>query len=298
MFFRIFLVIFIAINSLSVLANTIDPDRLEIKISKLNDNHKYEIAITELTEIINNSESTHYDKYNAYLQKYLTYKRLYNYSAAADNLEKASKEGELSDRKAEVEIRVLVEKVFINFDLQKNDEVNKIISLIKKENLGLLNPETNAFYLSVLAVINTKAEDYNKAEQNFDKAIRILESVNPKHLPNIYRKKIDLYRKMKQPEKAIGAFKTGLFYAKKYKVDIYIIVMYEAITSYYVANEDYKNALFYQNKVSEKRTKYDAANKSGDLNILEKRLLKQKIDLELKKRKKISVYSCQYYWHY
>ena len=42
-----------------------------------------------------------------------------------------------------------------------------------------------------------------------------------------------------------------------------------------------------QKKVSEERTKYNARNRSGQLNILENKLLQQRKDMELKQEKKI-----------
>jgi len=101
---------------------------------------------------------------------------------------------------------------------------------------------------------------------------------------------------MNNPTKAIQAFKTGLSYARKYKMDIYTIIMYESITQYYKEKGDYKNAYTYQLKVSEERSKYDANNISGHLNVLEKNLLEKRkdaqIDLEKTKRYYLGTIAC------
>lgn len=64
--------------------------------------------------------------------------------------------------------------------------------------------------------------------------------------------------------------------------------MLEALTKYYVDNEDYKNALKFQKKVNEARTNYNHVNQTGKLNILEKELLQKRKNIEIAFEKKIS----------
>lgn len=271
--------------------NTINPNKLNTEISKLNDELKYDSAIIKLEQIINNKKSSKYDLYNAYLQKYITYKRLFIYSEAVENLESAYKIGIKSKQhKKEVETRILIEKLFIAFDLLKYDEVKEILPQIKKENLNLIDPDTKAFYLAVLGTLNIKNKEFSLAEKNYDNAIKILEKYNPKHLPNIYRKKIGLYGHLNDHNKTMHAFITGLYYAKKYNIDIYILNMYEALTHYYSEIEDWENA--YKNRiiVNDLATKYDAINQSGKLQLLEKQLLNKRKNLEVRNEKNFRFY--------
>ncbi|SFM60157.1 regulatory protein, luxR family [Algoriella xinjiangensis] len=271
--------------------NTIDPNKLNNEISKLNDELKYDSAIIKLEQIINDKKSSKYDLYNAYLQKHITYKRLFIYSEAIENLESAYKIGIKSKQhKEEVETRVSIEKLFIAFDLLKYDEVKEILPQIKKENLNLVDSDTKAFYFAVLGTLNSKNKEFSLAEENYNNAIKILEKYNPKHLPNIYRKKIGLYGHLNNHNKAIESFKTGLFYAEKYKIDIYVLNMYEALTHYYSDIEDWENA--YKNRiiVNDLATKYDAINQSGKLQLLEKQLLNNRNNLEIRNEKNIRIY--------
>jgi DNA-binding CsgD family transcriptional regulator len=278
---KLFSVALLFFISVQCIAQNIDPKKLDDEISNLNDVHKYEVAIIMLEDILLDSKSSSYDKYNAYLQKYLTYKRLYNYSEAENNLNLALAEGLKSQHKEEVKSRVLIEKIFINFDLQQFDQVEKLIATVSENDLKYIISETRAFYMAVVASLKVRKKDYHSAEVILLDAVKMLENENPKHLPNIYRKLVDLYDKLNNPKKAIEAYEMGLFYANKYQIDIYKIIMYETITKYYTEHEDYKNALIAQKKVSEARSKYNAANKSGSLTILEKQLLQQRKNYEL-----------------
>jgi DNA-binding CsgD family transcriptional regulator len=192
----------------------------------------------------------------------------------------------MSKNKDEVKVRVLTEKLFIAFDLQADEkELNDLILAIEKENIKLLPADAHSFYISILAVIDMRAKKYSEADMKLNAAIELLKKEEPKHLPNIYRKKIAIYNAMDDPKKALEAFKNGLYYAKKYKVDLYEIVMYEEITKFYNERQDYRNAHKFQKIVSEKHSKYNASNTSGELTILEKQALEEKFKWHLDIRK-------------
>lgn len=183
------LLFFFLISVFFPLAQTIDPQKLQNEISALNNERKYNSSIIKLEEIINSKTATPYDKYCAFLQKSYTYKRLYNYSEALDNLDQALAMGRKSDRKNETEGRVLIEKLFISFDLQNNDEVNQYVAEIKPEHLTLLDKTTYSFFISLLAILDIRKHDYENGEKKLNQAIALLEEANPEDLPNIYRKK-------------------------------------------------------------------------------------------------------------
>lgn len=285
--FKFGLLAYLLLSILYLSGKNIDDVLLDQEIGLLNDNHKYEESIIKLENIINARSSTAYERYQAYIQKSLTYKRLYNYIGALENLDLALIEGLKSKHKEEVETRVLMERLFIHFDLMEDEKFTALIKMVKVENLQYIKRETHAFYESILGHLQMKQDSLSAAKQHFDNAIRLLEEGNPRHLPNVYRIKVALYNKMNLPKRAIEAFDKGLYYAEMYNMDIYRIIMYETLLSYYVDNQDYKNAYLVQKKVSEQRTKYNAANRSGQLNILEKNLLQQRKDLEIAQQKKI-----------
>jgi len=268
----------------------INPIGLEKQISNLNDQHKHQEAILLLEEIITAKGSTNFDIYNAYLQKAYTYKRLYNYAETNNNLNIALKFGLKSDQKELVKIQILLEKKFIEFDLKNFDNVNKLLAEVNPKQLKLISGETKAFYLSILSNLAMRDEKYDIAEQHLDEAISIVAKQNPKHLPNIYRVKVALYGYTKEADKVLDAYEKGLFYANKYDLDIYKIIMHDAIIRYYTQIDDYRNAFLIQKILNEANTKYDSRNKSGQLALLEKELLEEKKKNELETEKKYNFF--------
>ncbi|WP_333888752.1 helix-turn-helix transcriptional regulator [Sphingobacterium siyangense] len=277
----------------STYAQHIDHDLLIMEISNLNDRNQNEKSIRRLEEIINDHKSTAYDCYQAYILKSLTYKNLYNYTGALSNLDSAYNAGQKSTHKEETETRVLIERLFIYFDLKKNDEFETLLKQVKKENLKYINKETLAFFECILGHVEMRKKNLSAADQYFDKAIDLLQQENPKHLPIVYKVKVELYNLMGKKSEAMKAFENGMDYAEKFKIDLYKITMLETIIYYYIANEDYKNAYLAQNQVSLERRKYDAANRSGKLTALEKELVQQRSSLELNSKKRMELlYAC------
>ncbi|MBB2151396.1 LuxR C-terminal-related transcriptional regulator [Pedobacter gandavensis] len=292
MFFRSLLLI-CATSLLNLLTpafgQTIDYDKLQEEISLLNDNNQNEKSLIKLEAIINDAESTAYDKYHAYLQKSLTYKQLYNYTAALTNLQNAYLEGQKSKHRIETETRILIERILIHYDLKNDKELLEAIKQVDPAQLHYVKKETLAFYICVLGQLEFKKDNLVAAEKYFDDGIKLLEQQNPKHLPVLYKAKIQLYTRLKNKQKAQEAFDKGFYYANKYGIDIYRITMLESMILYYVENDDYKHAYEVQKKVSEERRQYDAANRSGKLNQIEQELLQHRNLEESSNQKKITL---------
>lgn len=186
---RTFLIIYFFLSSLISLGNNDKYAKLNAEITTFNDSHNYEQAILRLENIITNPKSSHYDLYNAYYNKYLTYKRLFNYTHALNNLDLALKAGLLSEKKEEVQIQINIERLFVHFDLLEFDKVTQILPTISREHLKYISPETKAFYLSILGTMELRKENFKEGEKFLDEALVLLLEYAPKHLPLIYKKK-------------------------------------------------------------------------------------------------------------
>ncbi|MBF8148899.1 helix-turn-helix transcriptional regulator [Winogradskyella sp. F6397] len=258
---------------------------------------QYHLAEEELTaedqrilkceHIIYNPESSNKDIYNAYLEKYIIYKGLFNYTQAIENLELARNVGLLTNDKEKVETRYKVERLLVHFDLLEFDKVIEMMPTISESNIKYLDVETQGFYYSALAYMDIRQENYVEGDQYLNKALKILEKGAPKHLPLVYRKKISLYKKQGLHDKVIESFDKGLYYAEKYKVDIYIIAMYDDISFYYSEIGDFEKALEATREVGKLATKFNGNNKSGRLQLLEKKLLEQRRNRENENQNKI-----------
>ncbi|WP_313026791.1 LuxR C-terminal-related transcriptional regulator [Soonwooa sp.] len=282
----LFVLIFFCLY-LNTKAQQINSEALNKEISQLNDAYKYEESIIKLEEILHNKKSQNYERYNAYLQKALTFKRLYNYPEVLENLDLAFEEAKDTDFVEEAEVRVLTEKMFVEFDLRNFDKAEKLIKDLSKKNIDLLDAETQAFYLSAVAVLQIINKNYNAAQLTLEDAIGILERKSPKHLPLIYTKIIGLSEHLQDRNLAQNAFDKGIYYAEKYNMDIYKISLYYTMSHFFLTFEDYKNAYLYENQGVEISARYNAAFQNGKLSVLERNLLNKRKNIELDYQKKI-----------
>ena len=184
----LFVILILLIAQLGI-SNTINSEILKKEISSYNQVGSFDKSIIKLDSIIHSKNVSNYDLYNTYLLKYITYKSLLNYPEAEENLKNAEKYG-LKDPKSKdhVETRILVEQIFIQYDYLKFEKVNELLQKVNKQNLKLLDAETYALYISVIATINIKNKNFDQAEKDFYEAVELLKQKSPKHLHNIYRK--------------------------------------------------------------------------------------------------------------
>lgn len=255
----------------------LDDKNLNNKIDSLNDIGKVKESIILLEKITSSNNTDQLKKSYAYILKAITYKRFYNYPEALNNLNLALKSSKGSVHYLEVESRVKLEKLFIYFDTKQKHKFEALLKDINSDNLKFVKSETRVFYESILGHIELEKGNLEKAEKYFDYCIILLEKENPRHLPTIYKVKVNLYNKMNKKDLALGAFEKGMYYANKYNVDLYKIVMLETLLYYYIDNNDYKNAYFTQLKVSKERLKYNDREVSGNLIQLEKKILDERI---------------------
>ncbi len=284
----LFLLLFVI--SFQGFSKKFDPEELNEKIAELNNQQKYDESITILEDIINDKSSTSYEIYYAYLQKALTYKRIFNYTEVMINLEEAKKWGSKEPYRKEALSRIKIEELFIHFDMQKIDDVKRLLPGITEEDILHLDNQSKGFYIGLLGVMEMDAGNLEEAGKKYDQSIEILKEHSPKDLPNVYRKKIALYSLLNDEEKALESYELGLQYAEKYNLGVYKIGIHEAMSKFYYDREDYKTAFHYHLIRMEEFNRYNVTTANDKLKVVERDLLKKRKDLEIKYEKSIRIF--------
>lgn len=288
--FKNFLFFVLLFTTHFLTAQNIDPQKLNDEISILNDQFKYETSLLRLEEVITHKNSTHYDIYNAYIQRSLTFKRLYNYPEVARNLELAKEHLEevRDDKLKEIgEVRLLVEQLFVYFDNQKWNDVDRLLNEISTKDLSLLNSETKLFYYNVIAILQINNKDFLNAEKTLNHSIELGKKDNPKHVAAVYIKLIDLAEEIKDVGMAEKAFENAVFYSRKYKMLIYEKFVYYTMSHFYAKIGDFEKAYYHQKTAVELTYKYNTNTFNGKLTILDKDLLDKRKNIEIDYEKNI-----------
>ncbi|WP_424368172.1 LuxR C-terminal-related transcriptional regulator [Moheibacter sp.] len=280
----------ILVYSGMLFSQTTDPIKLNKEITALNNAYKYDSAIIKLEEIINHPSSTSIDRYYAYIEKALTYKRLYNYAVVLNNLNYAVEEGRGTAIEDHAEARVKFEKMFIHFDLLDFQQARYHFDKITERDLELVDPPIKAFYWNVAGTFKIREGKYEEAEAILRQGIAVIENENPEHLPAVYCKLVNLAEHTRNPELAEWAFEKGIYYSKKYGIDIYKIRMHYDMSHFYLKMDDYKNAYFHERMGSELSGVYNAPVQSGNLNLLERELWNKRRDLERTYERNVQIF--------
>lgn len=279
---KYFLLIFLILSCGRLVPQSIDPKIIYNEIQELNRENRFEESIIKLENIINSDSSNPLDRYHAYLLKAQTYKRVFDYLSTSKNLDLAYQEGMKTDHKLEVETRITIERMFVEFDQQKYHKIREIISGINADGLNLMDGTTLAFYYNVLAAADMQDGKYKNAEDILNQGIGLLEKNEPQHLPAVYIKLIELAEFTNDEKAALDAFNKGLYFSDEFKMGIYKVNLYRQLSHFYVGREDYKNAynlfIIGTNLIGS----YDAPSISGKLNSVEKELAMARKDLELR----------------
>lgn len=260
-------------------------EQLKAQVGNFNDNLQYEKSIHSLTDFIAEEGTTSYEKYQAYLMKSYTYKRLFNYPKTLYYIDQALQEGLKSDKKNEVINSIKAEKSFVYFDTHEYEKANVLMKELSETDYAYLHSDDKVWVIMQEGYLLMQNKQYLESEKKLNECIAILKDSNPKNLPNIYGKKIELYNEMKQFQKRDEAFKLGLYYAKKHKVIKYEMYIYEIMRNGFQKSQDYKRAFQMQSKYDSINAIYNSINNNGKIEILEKKLEDEKEELLLKNEK-------------
>lgn len=258
-------------------AKNLSYEQLEKLVISNNQNGKTNESLKLIIDFIENNKEDNYYLYKALILKSDTYKTLFNYPETLKVLDEAYKVGLQSNKVAEVKANINLEKAYALFDILKYDEANKLMQELRKNNYRYIEPSDIAGMIMQEAYIDYLHKDYINSEKKYDDAILLMKKANPKNLPIIYGKKMELYLITKQRDKAIHDFKLGLSSAEKHSILKYKIYMYEKLREQQMKDNDWKNAFKSFQIIDSMNVVYNANNKSNQLNILEK-------DKELQKK--------------
>ena len=282
-------IVYFLLMSIIVFGQSQKIEKIKTQVENYNDKFQYEKSIKLLSDFISNDETAPYERYQAYLSKSYTYKRLFNYPKTLYNIELALQEGLKTDKVEEVKNNVKAEKSFVYFDTHEYKKATVLINELSKSGYTYLNSDDKAWVIMQEGYLFMLDKKYSESEKKLDDAIVIIKKTSPQSLPNIYGKKIELYNTTKNYLKRDESFQLGLFYAKKYNIIKYEMYIYEVMKNAYSNNKDYKNAFEVQHKFDSINMLYNTTNNNGKLELLEKKMEDEKQELKIKNEKHIKL---------
>ncbi|MBS7787349.1 helix-turn-helix transcriptional regulator [Flavobacterium sp. CYK-55] len=265
-------------------------ENLSKKVTAYNDALAFDKSIRLITDFMTQKNLSPYEKYQAYLLKSYTHKRLFNYPEAMENLNLALEEGLKSNRKNEVQNNILAEKAFVLFDTHQYDQASKLMQQLDSAHYQYLSYDSQVFIIMQEGYLLMLDQKYPQAEQKLNTALKIAQEHCPRNLPNVYGKKIELYNKTKRYDLRDQAFAQGLALARQYNILKYEMYLYEVMTNQYKNNQDYKNAFETQLKYDSISHIYDVNSNNNKVKLIEKQIALERYALDQKMQQQKTLY--------
>ncbi len=282
----LFTAFFISITSHSLFSQTPDITTLEKEVLHLNDTYQYLTSLQKIDSYIDHTDNQ-YEIYQAYLLKSYTYKRLFNYEDALKSLNTAHQHGIASDKSQEVEATVKSEKAFIYFDIHDYSQAEKLMQELREDNFRHISGPAQSFIVMQEGYVFYLKKEYPKAEELLLQSIDLMNQHQPRNLPMVYGKLVELYNETKQFDKRDESFQKGLALAKERKILKYEMYMYEMLIKSFEHNGQYKDAFLYDKILDSLKKEYDRENHITQLKIYEKNSELKEKDYQLRKQKTV-----------
>ena len=258
-------------------------------INTNNDHFQYEKSMVLLNQLLDQDTVSPYTRFELYLLKSNTYKRLFNYEEVFQNLRIAELEGLKSNKKEKVKNIIRVERALAYYDTQNVAMGQRLIKEVVRNKFKDLSIEQKVFVLIMEATALMGNHQMLESESKLQEAQAIASIHCPRELPLVLAKKTVLYNKMKLSQKQNEAFQLGLFYAKKYKILKYEMYMYEVMKYICIENNDNASLKYYQRKFDSLDNAYNAIIYNGKITLVEKKFIAQRHRIENENKQNINL---------
>lgn len=278
---NIFILFLTGICFQTVFGQSVSFQNLNREISDYNREENYDKSIARLSSIIQNPDSSPIDRYYAYLEKAITFKRVFDYQSALENLDLAYSEGMKTDQKKTVEARVTIEKLFVYFDTQ-NSKTDEYLEKAKSVDFSLLDNTTKAFYNNVLAMKAMDKKEFGLAREKLEEGLRLVEKDDPQNLGGIYGMFMVLADRTNDEQLALVSYEKGLESAQKYKMKVYSINLNLQLGSFYFNRGDYQKAYKYEHQGTDYYFSYNILPKIEKMKGVDEVIAQNQAEMEKK----------------
>jgi len=258
---------------------------LKDEISGAEKNKNYEHCINMLTAFLADNNVSAEDKHEAYILKANVYKTLFRYEHALYFLEAALTEGLKGTNHFAVRQRITAERALIYFDKQDFAQSLKLMKELEKTGYRLLDKKYVLYLYTQKGFFLLKEKNYVGAEDYLNKALAIGLKDFHEELPVVYGKQIELYHLTGAFNKRDLAYRNGIENARKAGNIKYEFYLEEIMKNVFSSTADYRNAFHHQKKCDSLFGMYNADMKGGKLDLLEKQLVRQQYNDNLKTKR-------------
>lgn len=217
---------------------------LEQKVSRLNNELKYDQSIAAIRNFISTAKSDD-DRYYGFLFLSHTYKHVYDDSVALQYLDTALTYGQKTERSDYYLNNITCQRSMLLFDLQKYNAADSVMQLLAANNYkDLSQVDLSMIYIQEGHVLFLR-EKYKDADARYQLAMETMRVSNPCDLPLAYGRLMLLYAATNQVAKLDSVFELSKRSADDCGIGKYKLYSYEMITQAYRSMGNFEKAYRY-----------------------------------------------------
>ena len=257
-------------------------DQLEQEIYRLNNELKYNESQSLLFPILQSERFSADEKYQAALLLSYTYKRVFDYQSTLKFLGIARTFAGLSSKKAQYLNMILAEEAFVYFDKHDYRASDSLMSLLQKANFNHVSLENKSKLIMQQGYVLFLDGQYQRAEDKYNRAIGMMHTSAPCHLPMIYVKKMQLYNVMNRLDLLDEALRKSALYADSCHIIKYHLYAYEELKKIYTDRNDLPKIAQTQKKLDSLNTIYAREEYIASLHNQQEKILSYEKEQKIK----------------
>jgi DNA-binding NarL/FixJ family response regulator len=211
---------------------------LSDSVYRFNNALKFNKSQALLLPVLQSSEFTADEKYQAALLLSYTYKRVQDYQSTLLLLEKARNFARQTPAKEKYIANITAQEAFAHFDIHNYEKSDSLIRLLETTNFRHIDLENKAKLVMQQGYLLYLGRELSRAETTYDRAIGWLREASPCDLPMIYVKKMQLYDAMHEPARMLDAFRNSRHYADSCGIIKYDIYAHTELLDIYKSHND------------------------------------------------------------
>lgn len=204
-FSALFFLILILFN-----AKNLNLHSLEDQIIQYNRAGKYQLSQKKLSDILLNEDLTKEERANVLFLMAATYRSVNDYMMCIDYLDKSNAIAKELPPDNMLRMKLDYEYAFVHFDNNDYQKSAEAMKRIDEKNYINPFPEDNAYILMQEGYLFLIDNKYNKAEEKYYQALKIMRASSPCNLPIVYTKLMNLYGKQKNLPEAEKIYQENL----------------------------------------------------------------------------------------
>lgn len=261
--------------------------QLQKEVFDFNNQFQYDKAQAAVHAFLKEPQLTNEDGYYANIYMSHIYKRLFDYDAVLQYLDKALEFGNKTAQKNNYINNIICQKALAYFDIHQYDKADSLMRLLSLQQYQYLDDEHVSKIMMQEGYILYLAKFYSEAEKHYNEAIQKMQLSSPFDLPMIYGKLIQLHGATKNEKELLSTYQKSIAKSDSCGILKYKMYTIQMMMKAYHSMQKHKEAFLYNQQFDSISEVYNQSSHLQRITELEKKfeLSKKEQEIILQKEK-------------